>query len=195
MMIQWAEIRLRGPTNPREVQFVENNMRDQREFWRRSPEGAHWQLRVPTTLRKRFIWDYHDVPLAGHPGSDETIRAILERFFWPGMSHQIRRYVAGCHLCICKKQLPRSARAVWETLAVDLMGPYPLTKQGNRFIVVVTDMFTRWVESFPLRNSHAPTLIRALENEVFSRFGYPHYLLSDNRKQFTSTAWAEASQK
>ena len=203
-MTQWAEIRLHGPTNPREVEFLENNMHDQRGFWRRSPEGTHWQLRVPTTLRQRVIWDYHDVPLAGHPGAEETTRAIQERFFWPGMSRQIRRYVAGCHLCICTKPLhgrtidgqrPRSARTAWETVAVDLMGPYPLTNQGNRFILIVTDMFTRWVESFPLRNSHAPTLIRTLEKEVFSRFGYPHYLLSDNGKQFTSTAWAEASQK
>ena len=119
------------------------------------------------------------------------------------MSRQIKRYVAGCHLCICTKHLhgravdgqrPRSARTAWETLAIDLMGPCPLSKQGNRFILVA-DMFTRWVESFPPRNSHAPTLIRTLENEVFSRFGYPHYLLSDKGKLFTSTALAEASQK
>ena len=200
MIVQWNEIRFHGPTNPREVEFVENNMHDERGFWRRNPEGTHYQLRVPTTLRQRVIWGYHDVPLAGHPGSEETIRAIQEHFFWPGMSREIRRYVAGCHLCICTKPLhgktvdgqrPRSARMTWETLAVDLMGPYPLTKRGNRFILVVTDMFTRWVELFPLRNSHAPTFVSVLENEVFSRFGYPRHLLSDNQKEFKSTTWAK----
>ena len=53
MINKWAEIRMRGPTSPREVEFVENNMHDQRGFWRRSPEGTHWHLRVPTTLRQR----------------------------------------------------------------------------------------------------------------------------------------------
>ena len=163
MIVQWNEIRFHGPKNPREVEFVENNMHDERGFWRRNPEGTHYQLRVPTTLRQRVIWDYHDVPLAGHPGSEETIRAIQEHFFWPGMSREIRRYVAGCHLCICTKPLhgkiadgqrPRSARMAWETLAVDLMGPYSLTKRGNRFILVVTDMFTRLLSPAELPCTH-----------------------------------------
>ena len=204
MILRWSEIRQHGPANQRDEEFVENNMYDERGLWKRSPEDQHWQLRVPITLRQRVIWDYHDVPLAGHPGAEETTRAIQEHFFWPGMSREIKRYVARCHLCICTKPLhgrhtdgqrPRTTRTAWETLAVDLMGPYPLTKRGNRFILVVTDMFTRWVESFPLRNSHAPTLIRTLEDEVFCRFGYPRHLLSDNGSQFTSTTWTESAQR
>ena len=204
MIAQYFEIRRRGPRSPKEEDLLHNNLLDERGLWRRDPKDGGWKLRVPAALRQRVIWEHHDVPLAGHPGSEETTRSIQEHFFWPGMTREIRRYVAGCHLCLCSKavhgkrvdgQRPRATRTAWETVAVDIMGPYPLTTRGNRFILVVTDMFTRWIEAFPLRNSEAPTLIRTLEDEVFSRFGYPLRILSDNGKQFTSRTWAEASRR
>ncbi|XP_033231517.1 uncharacterized protein LOC117182530 [Belonocnema kinseyi] len=73
------------------------------------------------------------------------------------------------------------------------MGPYPRTSQGHRFILVVTNIFTRWVEAFPLRTSEAPRVVRLMEEEVFSRFGYSRRILSDNGPQFTGHTWAEAS--
>ncbi|XP_033229598.1 uncharacterized protein LOC117181140 [Belonocnema kinseyi] len=120
------------------------------------------------------------------------------------MSRDIRRYVFGCHLCLCSKpvrgrqpnnQRPRPARKAWDTVAVDLMSPYPRTTQGHNCILVVTDRFTRWVEAFPLRAADAPKIIKRIEDEVFSRYGYPRRLLSDNGPQFTGHAWAEASQR
>lgn len=75
------------------------------------------------------------------------------------------------------------------------MGPYPRTKDGNRFILVVTDLFTRWVEAFPIRASDAPRLTRILETQVFARYGYPKRILSDNGTQFTGHVWAEAGQR
>ncbi|XP_033226035.1 uncharacterized protein K02A2.6-like [Belonocnema kinseyi] len=75
------------------------------------------------------------------------------------------------------------------------MGPYPRTKQGHCYILVATDLFTRWVEAVPLRTSEAPKIIRILEEEAFSRFGYPRWVLSDNGPQFTGHAWAEASRR
>jgi len=34
-------------------------------------------------IRQRIMHTYHD-GLAGHPGRDETIRKVLDRFCWPG---------------------------------------------------------------------------------------------------------------
>ena len=58
---------------------------------------------LPELLRQRIIWEYHDAPFSGHPGDEETLHAMREYFIWPGMSREIRRYVAGCHLCLCCK--------------------------------------------------------------------------------------------
>lgn len=120
------------------------------------------------------------------------------------MNRDIKRYVIQCHLCLCTKPLhgqptvgqrPRSARIARETLAVDLMGPYPLTPKGRRYILVITDLLTKWVEAFPLRNSDALTITKTLEDEVFSRYGYPRRILSDNGPQFRSGVWINACDK
>lgn len=120
------------------------------------------------------------------------------------MNRDIRRYVSGCHLCICCKpvhgkqpdhQRPRAATEAWETIAVDLIGPYVRTRRGYTFILVVTVLFTRWVEAFPLRASDAPCIITTIEEQIFSHFGYPRRILSDNGHQFAGREWAEASQK
>ncbi|KAJ3632390.1 hypothetical protein MTP99_009402 [Tenebrio molitor] len=64
------------------------------------------------------------------------------------------------------------------------MGPYPETLRGNRFIFVVTDLFTRWIEAYPLPRTNATTLVSLLEDDVFVRFGYPQTIITDNGKQF-----------
>lgn len=100
---RWRQLSL-NPSNTQEDQdFLSNNHLDVRGFWRREKSDNEWRLQVPMTLRPRILWEFHDAPLSGHPGSDETIRDIRQRFFWPGMHRDIRRYVSGCHLCICCK--------------------------------------------------------------------------------------------
>ena len=102
------------------------------------------------------LWEYHDDPLAGHPGCDETLREIQIRFYWPGMRRSFRRYLSSCHLCTCCKPVctttkdtiwPRAAQRPWEKIALDLVGPYPLSSTGKRFLLVVTDLFSRWIEA------------------------------------------------
>ena len=202
--IRLREMHERGPATSEEETFLQNHRIDGRGFWRRDSTDNTWRIQVPATLRERVIREYHDTPLSGHPGADETIRSIREFFFWPGMARETRRYVAGCHLCIfCKPvhgqrppgQRPRPSQTSWETVAVDFMGPYRRTSQDNSHIMVVTDLFTRWVEAFPLRVRDAPRATRLLEEQVFSRYGYPRRILSDNGPQFTGSIWAEASRR
>ena len=200
--IGWREIHERGPANHDEEKFLLLNKLDKNGFWRRDISSDVWRIQVPIVCRERVVHEFHDTPLSGHPGADETIRSIREFFFWKGMNREIRRYVAGCHLCICCKpthgqqpsaQRPRSARSAWDSVAVDFMGPYPRTSRGNTHIMVVTDMFTRWVEAFPMRICDAPHSVKLFEEQVFTRFGYPKRLLSDNGPQFAGRVWATAA--
>ena len=64
--------------------------------------------------------------------------------------------------------------------------PYPLTRAGNHYIVVVTSMMSRWVEAKAVRKGDADTIIRC---DVFIRWGYPEALLTDNGKPLPCQKW------
>jgi hypothetical protein len=70
--------------------------------------------------------------------------------------------------------------------------PYPRTPSGNRFILVVTDLFSRWVEGFAISTSTTSEIVRLLEEEVFTRQGYPGAIITDNGSQFTFRHWTRA---
>ena len=71
-------------------------------------------------------------------------------------------------------------------MAVDLMGPLMQSKSGNRYVVVVGDYFSRWMEAIPVPNQEATTLAEKLVDEVFLRFSPPEQLHSDQGRQFES---------
>ena len=63
-----------------------------------NPEG---KIIVPPILEvKRGIMTLmHDHPTAGHPGRDETLRKMQEKYWWPKMKEWIADYVKGCATC------------------------------------------------------------------------------------------------
>ena len=167
--------------------------------WKRIQDS--WKLIVPEEFKPRVLYEYHDSPIAGHPGCDETLRSIQEHYTWKHIRRNVREHVRKCHLCACTKatrprhqdQLrPHQPRHPWETIAIDLMGPYPRSGRGKRFILVITDLFSRWVEAFAIGSSDTSVILRLLEQEVFPRWGYPRAILSDNGPQFTSKKWMDA---
>ena len=74
----------------------------------------------------------------------------------------------------------------WHTIGVDIMGSFSTTPRQKRFLLVIVDYFTRWVEIFALRNITAIDIVNILINEVICRYGIPSYILSDNGPQFVS---------
>ena len=44
---------------------------------------------------------------------------------------------------------------LWQQVGMDLIGPLPLTPRGNKYIVTLTDYFTKWAEAAPLPNKCA----------------------------------------
>lgn len=52
-----------------------------------------------------------------------------------------------------------------ERLAMDILGPLPLTPRGNKFVLVVTDYFTKWTESYVIPNQEGTTVAEKLVSE------------------------------
>ena len=76
-------------------------------------------------------------------------------------------------------------------MATDILGPLPITPQGNHYIFGVTDHFSKWVEIFPVVNYKAETCTYLLVEEVFMRYGFPLSLHSDQGTNYESHLMAE----
>ena len=78
-----------------------------------------------------------------------------------------------------------------ERVALDIIGPLPTSKRGNKYILVITDYFTCWVEAFSLPNQEALTVAQTVYNEWICRFGAPVAIHSDQGRNFESSMFAE----
>ncbi|KAI3369557.1 hypothetical protein L3Q82_007765 [Scortum barcoo] len=68
---------------------------------------------------------------------------------------------------------PCSSTRWWapmERVAVDILGPFPATERGNRYILVAMDYFTKWPEAYAVPDQSAATTAEHLVNEMFCRF-------------------------
>jgi transposase InsO family protein len=190
-----------GPEEPGDAAFARHYEIRDGHLWLRAEPPLLW---VPPAARARVLHEFHDSPDAGHPGREETIRAIRAQYTWPALSKDVDQHLRTCLICATTKRGPIQARAPrrayipkrpWQTIAIDYMGPYERTPAGNRFLLVVTDVFSKWVEAFPMRRATAKATVRALENEVFYRWGYPSAIISDNGTQFTSEEFRRACRR
>ncbi len=80
--------------------------------------------------------------------------------------------------------VPRQWTDPWVDVSMDLVGPLPRTKQGNRFILVIVDKSTRWVEAFPLKRATGIRITSTFLKNIVCRFGAPKILHTDNGTQF-----------
>ena len=122
-----------------------------------------------------------------------------ERFHWPKMHADVKQWCQRCAECYKRKSMKKNRAPLqpvetgfpFERVAMDIMGPLPKTGRGNKYILVVSDYFTKWPEAFPLPDQSATTVARVLINEIFSRFGMPYILHSDQGTNFDSTVIKE----
>lgn len=166
-------------------------------IWHKEVDGRN-TLFVPENMRGRVLTEYHESRLAAHPGRDETLRAIRKKYYWPRMKKHVKGFVRGCMICASTKSgaiqgaaplRPRPPKEPWEVISVDILGPYPLTRMGNRYAIIATDLLSKWVEIKPVKNSTTKTVIRFIEEEVCARWGYPKTIITDNGPQFRSRQW------
>ena len=76
-------------------------------------------------------------------------------------------------------------------VAVDIVGPFPESKTGNSYILVIGDNLTCLMEAYTIPNQEPTTVARVLTNEFFFRYSPPEQLYSDRGKQFESQVVAE----
>ena len=65
----------------------------------------------------------------------------------------------------------------WEWLGLDIRGPLPKTLNEHKYILTVTDYFSKWVEAVPMQ-SCLPSVVAKHIVDIIAHFGYPIRILS-----------------
>lgn len=157
-------------------------------------------LVIPTSMQTTIMHWAHDNPTAGHAGRLKTMYQLSSHVYWPSMRKDVFKYVQSCIACqqFKYKNAPTAApmqihivTQPWHTIGIDIMGPFPPTFRRKRYLLVIVDYFTRWVEFFALRQTTATDIVQILVNEIVCRYGVPSYILSDNGPQFIAHLFTE----
>ena len=70
----------------------------------------------------------------------------------------------------------------------------PQSDSGNRYVVVVCDYFTKWVEAYPVPNHTALTVADKLVTKFISRFGIPLEIHTDQGREFESNLFSRLAE-
>ncbi|XP_013139456.1 PREDICTED: uncharacterized protein K02A2.6-like [Papilio polytes] len=142
------------------------------------------RLVVPEQCKGKILKIIHE-PHMGIVKSKALARSYV---WWAGLDEAVERTCRECAACAAQadsppRQTPRMwpwpARP-WSRLHLDFLGPIA----GKTYLVVV-DATSKWLEIFNMSGISASYLIDRL-NELFSRFGIPRQIVTDNGAQFTS---------
>ena len=123
-------------------------------------EDKGWlQLVTPKVLRKDILRELHEGVAGGHLGQDKTLHRLKERFYWPGHYNDVKDWCQTCGACATRKSLTCSSRSPLGTITASYptqimaVGPFPESDQGNSYIMVVGDYFSRWMGlyRYPIR--------------------------------------------
>lgn len=151
---------------------------------------------VPESLKNYVIQLYHDTPYSGHRGTGKTSERVREKYFWHGMQKKVQNYCAQCVSCIRHKASHNRRRAplqVFEEVAhpfqragMDIVGPFPTTTEGNRYLLVFVDHLTKYSEVVAMPDQKAETVAKKFVELVILRHGVPQQILTDQGPNFTS---------
>ena len=71
-----------------------------------------------------------------------------------------------------------------QCVAMDILGPLPVTPHSNKYLLILGNYFTKWTEAFAIPDMETATVARVFVNEFVSRFGTPTHLHTDQSRSF-----------
>ena len=143
------------------------------------------RLVIPPSLRNDMINLAHE----GHQGITKTLSRLRRTVWWPGMTKEVKLFVASCHDCQVVGSLPKPTPlqmteipdASWLMVGCDLCGPFP----SGESLLVCVDYHSRYPE-VEIVHSVKTSVISNRLRKMFCRYGAPEILVTDNGPQFIS---------
>ena len=179
---------------------VENGLLYRKWVNENSDKDSVLQLVAPKELRKDILHLLHSHKTSGHLGIAKTLGKLRHRFYWPRHKADVERWCKSCKVCevtnssLHPKKAPLQQKPVYrrmDRIACDIMGPVDTSENGNSFILVVCDYFSKYTEAYAIPDMTAQTCADKLVTEWICRFGCPVVLHSDQGRMFEAELFKE----
>ncbi len=151
---------------------------------------------IPAALHGAILDLLHE----GHPGVVRMKCKAREAVWYRGIDADIEHYVGACEPCIISgksiSQTPGPLQPLplpagpWRRISVDVAGEFKAAPHHQRFLIVVTDHYSRWPEVAACENVTSATIITFL-TQLFDRLGLADELISDNGSPLVSAQFEE----
>ena len=133
---------------------------------------------------------------AAHQGQHRSTTLMQERFWWPGMTRDLRNHIKKCGRCRKYEAAPPvvpmkplTCSGPGELLHFDFTSieeTVPLKEEPViQNVLVLQDHFSKYIVAYVVKDQTARTAAETLRNGYFGLFGVPAYLVSDQGKAFT----------
>ena len=163
------------------------------------------QLVIPETWVKMTLSHFHDDPLAGHLGAVKMLSAMAPRVYWKSMTSDVQKFVNTCNTCMKAKRaiknttipmtLHSPAPFIFSEWNLDAIGPLPETPEGNKYIQVAMDRFSRFCVAYPTADLTAHRTAYEFVKNVVCQHGVPTSVQTDNGTSYTGKEFKEMCQK
>ena len=155
---------------------------------------------VPERLRGPLLAHFH---YKNHRGYRPLLDQLMAHYWWNNMRDDCYTFVQACEVCGHRAPKPLhyaptnpvdTPARPFQVIHVDHKGPLPKRKSGDyHHILVVTCALTRFTLLIPVHNVTAEETLKVLHGRVYSIFGTPLVLVSDNGPAFIHSMTQAAS--
>jgi hypothetical protein len=153
----------------------------------RNWESANGQSQVdqivfPRSRTKDVLAELHGGPSGGHLGINRTLNKVRQRYYWLQAKDDVERWCQQCDIYAASRgpwtrnrghKHQYNIGAQFERIAIDVVGPFPRSDQGNCYLLIAMDYFTKWTDAYAVPDQEASTVADVLVTNFFDRFGIP----------------------
>ncbi|PNF28819.1 hypothetical protein B7P43_G04432 [Cryptotermes secundus] len=160
------------------------------------------QIIIPRSRVKDVLSKLHSGRSEGHFSVNKTLNKVQQIFYWLQARTYIEKWCRQCDTCASNRgprtrncgQMHQYVGAPFERVATDIAEPFSRSDQGNRYLLITMDYFTKWPEVYAILNQEASTIAEVLVANFFCRFGILRELHSDQGRNFESHLLQEVLQ-
>ena len=158
---------------------------------------------IPVNNAANVLEALHD--RSGHFSYSKTLQKVKLSFYWFDLHKDVKAWCNSCEVCLKRKNptvpdhqpvgtlpIPDGPGRWWH---MDVVGPLVKSTAGNRYLLVLTDPFSKWPEAFAVPDQTAKTTADMIYQGIVCRYGVPEGLHADQGRNFETQLMKELCQR